>query len=418
MAFFDFLTKSKPERQYNMALAKFMNDYPVFSQFGNDIYASDVVQNCIDVIATECSKLMPKHIRKDDEGIITEPKGSINRLFKVAPNPLMTTRDFIEKITWTLLLNYNVFIYPKYEIYKDTLGQSRKRYTGIYPLAPKTIQFEEDQQGKLFVHMYFNSGYDFALPYDMFTHVRKKFSINDIMGGGVDGQPDNEALLKVLETNNIVLEGMGQAVKLSLGARALVKYNTMLDDGSMKKEIDKFNALIDAGDSAVLPMDLKSEFKEIKIDPQVIDKDTLEFLDRKITRWYGPSAAILDGDFNDEQYQAFYEKVLEPILISYSQAFTKAMFSQREIDIGNKIVFYQKSMQYLSTKSKLEILKTSGEQGLLTNDQKLELLGYPPIGGEEGAKRTQSLNFVDTTLVNDYQMAKSSAPQINATGGE
>ena len=70
---------------------------PVFSQFGHDIYASDVVQMAIDCIATEISKLQPRHIRTDANGMQTVPKSSINRLFKFAPNPLMTTRDFLEK---------------------------------------------------------------------------------------------------------------------------------------------------------------------------------------------------------------------------------------------------------------------------------------------------------------------------------
>jgi hypothetical protein len=104
-------------------------------------------------------------------------------------------------------------------------------------------------------------------------------------------------------------------------------------------------------------------------------------------------------------------------LNSFSQAFTASVFSEREIAAGNKIAFYPKNMMYLSVNSKLAILKTAGEQGLLTNDQKLQILGLPPIGGEEGAVRTMSLNFVDTRLANEYQMAKANAPQLSVTGG-
>lgn len=62
-------------------------------------------------------------------------------------------------------------------------------------------------------------------------------------------------------------------------------------------------------------------------------------------------------------------------------------------------------MQYLSTKSKLELLKIGGEQGLLTDNQKLALIGYPPIEG--GDRITQSLNYIDKALVNDYQKYKA-----------
>jgi len=96
---------SKEARQ-RLQYAKLLNGYiPIFSQFGQNIYASDVVQMCIDVIATEISKLQPKHIRTDANGKRAIPTGSLNRLFKFAPNPLMTTRDFLEKIIWLLYMN-------------------------------------------------------------------------------------------------------------------------------------------------------------------------------------------------------------------------------------------------------------------------------------------------------------------------
>lgn len=406
----------RPEQ--NKSMVAFLNDTPVFSQFGDNIYASDVVQNCIDVIATECSKMQPKHIRIDVNDVQNKPPSSINRLFRIAPNPLMTTRDFLEKIIWLLYLNYNCFIYPAYEIYKDQKGVDRKNYTGFYPLNPTQVIFEQDPNGKLYLHMYFRQGYDFTIPYSDVIHLRKKFSINDIMGGGASGQPDNDALLSILETNNTIIQGVGKAIKTSLSVKGIIKINTVLNDEDQDKERIRFEENMAKGESGILPMDLKGEYIPITTDAKIVEHETLAFVESKILQWFGVSLPILSGDFNDDQYQAFYEKTLEPILVSLGQAFSKALFSDRELDVGNAIIFYPKNMMYLSTKSKLDIIKIAGEQGLLTNDQKLLLLGYPPIGGEDGAKRTQSLNYVDTTLVNDYQKARSSAPQINATGGE
>ena len=37
---------------------------PIFSQYGDDIYASDVVNQALYTIVTEVKKLNPKHIRK------------------------------------------------------------------------------------------------------------------------------------------------------------------------------------------------------------------------------------------------------------------------------------------------------------------------------------------------------------------
>ncbi|TCJ05094.1 phage portal protein [Cytobacillus praedii] len=394
-------SKANQVRQY----ARFLDGRsPIFSQFGQNVYASDVVQMCIDVIATEMSKLQPKHIRTDSNGMQTVVKSSINRLFKFSPNELMTTRDFIEKVIWLLYLNHNVFIYPVYEIKTDPRGNRTKEYTGFFPLNPTEVTFIQDSTGKLFVELCFPNSSRFTLAYSDVIHLRKRYSVNDIMGGGIDGQPDNQALLKVLQINDTVLQGLEKGVKTSLSLRGILKINTLMDDELQQKRRAEFEAAIARGQTGILPLDLKGDYIDLKPDVKLVDKDTLEFLENKVLNYYGVSVPILTGDFTDEQYQAFYEKTLEPLLISLGQAFTKTIFSNREMDVGNEIVFYQKEMMYLSTTAKLNLLKTAGEQGLLTDNQKLALLGYPPIEG--GEKRTMSLNYIDVNLANAYQMGR------------
>jgi HK97 family phage portal protein len=386
--------------------AKMMNGYiPIFSQFGDNIYASDIVQNCIDIIATEISKLQPRHIRHDNSGKQVTPKGNLNRLFKFGPNELMTTRDFLEKVIWLLYLNYNVFIYPMYE--QDSESNSRV-YKGLYPLNPYQVDFLQDEAGTLFVKLFFRSGDNFTLPYSDVIHIRKKFSVNDIMGGGQNGQPDNAAILKVLQINDVVLQGLEKGIKTSMSVRGVIKIATMLDDESQKAERERFEKLMMSGDSGIMPLDLKGDFIPVNIDPKMVDKDTLSFLRSTAQEWYGVSQAILSRDYTDEQYQAFYESTLEPLVIGLGQAFSKTIFTPRELDMGNEIVFYHKNMMFLSTAAKLNLIKTTGEQGLLTDDQKLAILGFPPLEDGTGSRRTMSLNYIDVNLANAYQMGRKS----------
>lgn len=383
--------------------AKLLGGYaPVFSQFGNNIYASDVVQNCIDIIATEISKLQPRHVRTDASGMQTTPRGNLNRLFKFSPNELMTTRDFLEKIIWLLYMNFNVFIYPVYTVQRKNDGTETRTYTAMYPLNPHQVDFLQDPSGKLHVKMLFASGESFTVPYADLIHIRKRYSVNEIMGGGMNGQPDNEALLKVLRINDTVLQGIEKGIKTSMSVRGIMKISTMLDDDAQRKERERFEKLMASGDSAILPVDLKGDFTPISIDPKMVDKETLDFLKTSAQEWFGVSLAMLSRDYDDEQYQAFYESTLEPILIALGQAFSKTIFSPRELDMGNEIVFFQRDMMYLSTSAKLDLIKTAGEQGLLSDNQKLALLGYPPI--PDGNRITQSLNYVDRSIVNIYQL--------------
>ncbi|WP_211296384.1 phage portal protein [Paenibacillus donghaensis] len=383
--------------------AKMLGGYmPVFSQFGNSIYASDIVQNCIDIIATEISKLQPRHIRTDGNGMQTTPRGNLNRLFKFGPNELMTTRDFLEKIIWLLYMNFNVFIYPVYTVQLREDGSEIRSYTALYPLNPYQVDYLQDPTGRLYVKMYFASGDQFTVPYSDLIHIRKRYSVNEIMGGGSNGQPDNEALLKMLRINDTVLQGIEKGIKTSMSIRGVLKIATMMDDESQRKERERFEKLMSSGDSGILPVDLKGEFTPISIDPKMVDKDTLDFLKTGVQEWFGVSLPMLARDYNDEQYQAFYESTLEPILIGLSQAFTKTIFTPRELDMGNEIVFFQRDMMYLSTAAKLNLIKTAGEQGLLSDNQKLALLGYPPL--PDGNRITQSLNYVDRSIINIYQL--------------
>lgn len=397
---------SSRETNRQLQYAKLLDGYsPIFSQFGQNIYTSDVVQMCIDVIATECSKLQPKHIRTDKDSMQTNVNSSISRLFKFAPNELMTTRDFIEKIIWLLYMNYNAFIYPVYELKTDRRGNTYRNYTGFYPLNPSQVDFMQDTSGRLFVKLWFANGDKFTLAYSNMIHLRKKFSVNDIMGGGMNGQPDNQALLKVLQINDTVLQGLEKAIKTSLTVRGIIKINTMLDDEKQQAERKRFEEAIKSSQSGILPMDLKGEYVDLKPDPKLIDKDTLEFLQSKVLNYYGVSVPILSGDFTDEQYQAFYEKTLEPIIISLGQAFSKCLFSTRELDVGNEIVFYPQKLLFTNTKNKIAVADILGNRGALTNNDLLSLFGYPPYEG--GDIRNMSLNYIDTNYASEYQLKRA-----------
>ena len=401
------VVKSNTTRQYQYA--KLMSGYaPVFSQFGQNVYASDVVQMCIDVIATECSKLQPRHIRTDSskDGMQVTVKGSLNRLFKFAPNPLMTTRDFIEKIIWLLYMNYNSFVYPFYELKYDAKGEEYRDYKAFYPLNPSTVTFLQDPAGTLYIEMGFANGTKFGpLPYANIIHLRKKFSVNDIMGGGLNGQPDNAALLQVLEINTTVLQGLGNAIKTSLMIRGILKINTMLENEKLTAERERFETAITTNQAGILPIDLKSEYTPITVDPKLIDKDTIQFLESKILNYIGVSLPILSGDFTDEQYQAFYEKTLEPPVISLGQAFSKTIFTPRELDVGNEIVFYPQKLLFTNTKNKIAVADILGNRGALRNNDLLDLFGYPPYEG--GQVRNMNLNYIDVSIANEYQLKRA-----------
>lgn len=386
--------------------ASFLNNTtPLFSQFGRNIYTSDVVQMCIDCIAQECSKLQPRHIRRTANGPVTIDD-SLNKLFKFAPNPLMTTRDFLEKVVWNLFSDYNSFVYPINNPAKDARGYLQNDYTAFYPLNPTQAEFLQDAAGTLYVRFTFQSGYQSpSIPYSNIIHLRKKFSCNDIMGGGMNGQPDNTALLQTLEINDTVLQGVGKAVKASLGVRGIVKYNSLMDDGKQAAEIKTFEDKIASSADGILPMDLKAEFTPITINPATVSKDAMDFLENKVLRWFGVSLPILTKDYTDNQKQSFYDGTIEPVVIGLTQAFTKAVFTPTEISYGNEIDFFYQNLEMMSVESKKAIADTLGNRGALTNNFLLGMFGIEPYDG--GNVRIANLNYINANLADAYQLARA-----------
>ena len=138
----------------------------------------------------------------------------------------------------------------------------------------------------------------------------------------------------------------------------------------------------------------------------------MEFLQSKILNFYGVPLPILTGKFSDEEYQAFYEKTLEPLIISLGQAFSKCLFTVTELDYGNEIAFYPQKLLFTNIKNKIAAADILGNRGALTNNMLLDLFGYPPY--KEGNVRLQSLNYVDVNIASQYQMTQAKAKAIEA----
>ncbi len=392
------------KQKKNSVFADMLNGFtPIFSQFGHDIYASDVVQQALMCIVSEMKKLNPMHVRMSgmDENPVTGSR-SLQSILE-HPNELMTKSEFIEKIMWMLLFNYNAFVIPVYHRWTDPDTKTERRvYTGLYPVQPVQVDFIQDTEGVLYIKMRFSNKYETTLPYAEVIHIRHKFSVNEFMGGNERGQPDNDALLKTLDMNGTLLQGVASAMKSSFAINAVVKYNTLMDDGKTEEALKILEKKIKASESGFLPLDLKSEFIPIEKEIKLVDPETLKFIDEKILRTWGISIPILTGDYTKAQYEAFYQKVLEPFIISLGQAFTKTLFTERELSFGNRIKFYPKDLIFMSVDQTLEMIRLLGDSGALYENEKRTALGLKPDPNLEGI-RMQSLNYVNVEFAKEYQ---------------
>lgn len=414
MGIFDKLFHKGPEkRRFAPTLDGWM---PVFTPFGNNIYASDVVQQALKCIVDEMKKLNPQHIRYVNSDPIPV-KSTIQDVLD-EPNPLMTTSEFLEKCTWLLLMNYNVFIIPIYRTWIDEkTGVERRYYEALYPIKPTQVDFIEDASGRLFVHFWFLNGYDTTIPYDDVIHWKYNYSLNEYMGGNMMGQPDHLPLLGTLELNNQLLQGIAKAMNASYAVNGVVKYNTLIDNGATEAALKELERKLQNSESGFLPLDLKSDFIPFERKTNIVDGDTLKFVDEKILRNWGISLPILTGDFTKEQYEAFYQKVLEPLIKSLSQALTKKVFTSREKAFGNRIELYPKELIFMTVQQTLEMIEKLAPTGGMFENEKRVALGLRPLPELEG-KRYMSLNWIDANDASQYQVGKNANVNVDIVDEE
>lgn len=411
MGLLNFFKKRKQDLKYAMMLN---GQYPIFSQFGENIYSSDIIQSVIDCIVSEMTKLTPRHIRRDGQDM--EPLNDDIQKILNQPNEIMTRADFMSKIIWNLFLNYNSLIYPVYETVRDGNGKPKKKYKGLYPLQPAKVEMLEDDAKRLYIRMTFKNQSILTLPYEDVIHIRYKYSFNEYLGGNSQGQPDNEALLQLLQMNNNMMDGVLNAMKTSFQITGLLKAPGYINDEERDEMIAKFNEQLQKDAGGILGLDAKAEYTPIERKIQAIDPETLKFIDSRILRNYGVSLAILSGDYTKPQYQAFYQKKLEPLIIAISQAFTKCLFTQREKDIGHEIIYLPQALIFMDTSQVIEAVRILGDAGDLYENEKRVAFGLEPLEELRGV-RMQSLNYVNVEHAREYQLQGSSGGNNGSESG-
>lgn len=360
---------------------------------------SDIAEICIDRIASHISKLKPKHIKHGKEGSVEVIEDEINFRLSHYPNELMTTSEFIYKVVSLLLTNNNCFIYLSFNL--------KNQLTGLYPLNPVKVEIKQDLGETLFLDMDFGDGKIYTLPYESLIHLKRLYKNHELFGG--DGAISNhKQLLKSINMNENLLTGLENALRSSFQVKGLLKMNAMLSEKDKQKQKDIFDEALktnrDKNGSSIIPVDMKADYIPLSIDPKIIDKETLTFVQNKILNYFGVSESILNSKYDENEYNAFYENTLEPISIFLSNAFSKALLTDKSLTEGEQVMFYGERLNYASWSSKITAIEKLMGLGIFSINESRGVLGYPPI--EEGNKRIQSLNFVNAKYADQYQVGK------------
>jgi len=364
----------------------------ISTAFSGNLRQSDVFFSAVDSVSRHASKMQISHIVAYS-GAQSPGDQQLNRLLSIQPNPVSTASEFLYKCASLYWSDSDLFILIEW-----SRGGS---VNALWPLKPTSAQFVQDQSSALYIKFIFAAGQTVILPYADIVHIRRVFHGNDLLGDS------NAAILPAVALSTAQTDGLKKNIETSGTIKAILSYSSVLRPEDLEKQRQEFiKTYLAPGGSTIAALDAKFTYTPINQTPITINAADIEAVSKKILSFLGINQAIVDGTFTEDIYSSFVESSLEPFANALGQALTAKMFTQREQAWGNTIsIDTAGRMAFSSQKTKITALKELMPLSLLTLDQALSVLGFPPVGGEEGSRRLQSLNYVDQKNAAAYQLA-------------
>ncbi len=362
--------------------------------YSNSLYDDETVRSCVDCIAKHFAKMKPTHQLKGKE-----VNSKINKLLLSRPNEDMSTYDFLYKVVTSLYMQNNAYIYIKW----DALGNIE----GLYPVLYSQAKLKQDNLNNYYLEFTFARGKRATVSINDLIVLRRNFYENDFFGN------DNYTpLYNAVNKMHILDEGLSNTIKNSGIIRGILKLVGMvLDDDLVKKQKNFKDQYYNTQNSGGLVIsDETFEYTQLESKPVIADDKNYTIVENKIYNLFGINKNIVIGKYTEDEWQAFYESTLEPLAIQWSQEFTNKLFTSRELEMGNQVIFIADRLAHMNTKSKVDMVTTIKELGVLSKGTIAEIFNLPVPPDKD--EILQSLNYINSKIANEYQL------DIKKKGGE
>ena len=345
----------------------------VFTPYKGDFHEDADVLACVDTIARNGAKMHPRHIRnyfskEENREKLETVKDYLYKLLAKQPNEIQNAYKFYYQVITDLELYNNALVY----IQRD----ENLKVTGLYPLEYNEIKLYEFKD-ELWIKFKFGRSKERFVPYSRCIHLTRFVSKDGIFGG------NSKPIIKVLDIKHVLDEGIVNAIKTTQSIRGILKSTkAMLKPEDVKKMRDQFvNDFIDyhRNKSGIGGLDATTDFTPVKIEPQTATEGQVKMFDEKVLKYYGLNENIIQSKYSEDEWNAFYESVLEPIGLQMSLEFSNKIFTPTEKNFGNEILFESNRLQYASNKTKIELVRYTSN--IMTINEQREVFNLAPIEG-------------------------------------
>ena len=379
MGLFDYIFHAR-ERKIIGQYFKLLDGYsPVFTTYDGGVYEMDLTRTAINSFATHCSKLKP------------EMSGSAHRKLQRAlefkPNYFTDTPKFIARLATILECEHTAFIAPVEDEYGELVG--------FYPLLPSCCEVV-DVKGQLYLRYTFSNGQRGAIEFERVGIMTSHQYRNDLFG---ESNSTLKPTMQLMQTTN---EGIINAVKNSANIRFMAKVANMLKPEDITKERERFAAdnLSADNTSGMIIYDSKfSDLKQVESKPYTPNALQTQQINENVCTHFGTNMHILQNDFTEEQWNAYYEGKIEPFAIQLSIVLSNMVYTDRELANGNMITFSANRLQYASNATKLQVSTQLFDRALINRNTVMDIWNMPHV--EDGDKYYIRKEYTEVTKLDN-----------------
>ncbi|MBR6052098.1 MAG: phage portal protein [Clostridia bacterium] len=335
---------------------------PVFTSWGGCIYESEIVRAAIDARARHISKLKIE--------VVGTANPSLQARLRLGMNQWQTNSQFLYRVSTILDINNTAFIVPVFD--------DRMIITGYYPVLPSRCEIIE-YKGEPWLRYRFSSGEIGAVEFKKCAVLTKHQYSRDFFGDS------NHALDETMKLIHIQNEGIEEAIKNTSTFRFMATLNNFTNSEDLQKETKRFREMnlsteAEARGFLLFPSTYK-DIKQIDVKPYNVDAAQIKQINENVYNYFAVNEDILQSKAYGDAWSAFYESVCETFAIQFSEAMTKAAFSERERAQGSYIIATSNRLQYLSNADKLAVSSQMADRGIMSRNEIRDIWNLPPIEG-------------------------------------
>ena len=368
MKFFNW-NRDKQSNQENMAKGQVVRMFTnaeneSYYAWNGNIYQNDIVRAAIRAKSKVVGKAVAKHIRADK--VNPEP---YMKLLLQEPNALMSMQQMLEKTITQLELNNNAYIF----VDRDDMGYP----IGLYPIVATSVQAMTNKRNELFLQFTLKkNGQIVTFNYRDVIHLRQDFNESEIFGDS-----NYEALVGLMEVVTTVDKGVMKAIKNSNIIQWLLSFNANMRPEDLEKSVESFRKSfldIETGVGGVAGVDNKSEAKQVTNQSIMPDKELQKENAKRVYNYFGVNEKIINASYNENEWIAFYESSIEPLLIQLSNEFSRKLFTRKERSFGNWIIFEGANLAFASMSTKLALVGLV-DRAVMNPNELREILNMSPV---------------------------------------